>query len=60
MHQIYGITALTVVIISAIWITTLLMTRRYITNPLKRLQDSASKIDLISADAGDFHGEGKR
>ncbi len=39
MHQIYGITALTVVIISAIWITTLLMTRRYITTPLKRLQN---------------------
>lgn len=44
IHQIYGITALTVVIISAIWITTLLISRRYITNPLKNLQDSASKI----------------
>jgi signal transduction histidine kinase/methyl-accepting chemotaxis protein len=51
MHQIYGITALTVVIISAIWITTLLMTRRYITNPLKRLQDSASKIAVGDLDA---------
>lgn len=51
MHQIYGITALTMVIISAIWITTLLMTRRYITNPLKRLQDSASKIAVGELDA---------
>jgi len=50
MHQIYGITALTVVIILAIWITTLLMTRRYITNPLKRLQDSASKIAVGELD----------
>jgi signal transduction histidine kinase len=51
MHQIYGITALTVVIISAIWITTLLMTRRTITDPLKRLQDSASKIAVGDLDA---------
>jgi signal transduction histidine kinase len=51
MHQIYGITALTVVIILAIWITTFLMTRRYITNPLKRLQDSASKIAVGELDA---------
>jgi signal transduction histidine kinase len=51
MHQIYGITALTVGIISAIWITTLLMTRRYIRNPLKRLQDSASKIAVGDLDA---------
>ena len=51
MHQIYGISTLTVVIISAIWITTLLMTRRYITNPLKRLQDSASKIAVGELDA---------
>jgi len=60
MHQIYGITALTVVIISAIWITTLLMTRRYITNPLKRLQDSASKIALGELDAFvDQSGDGE-
>jgi len=51
MYQIYGISALTLVIISAIWITTLLMTRRYITNPLKRLQDSAAKIALGQLDA---------
>jgi signal transduction histidine kinase len=44
VHQIYGITALTVVILSAIWITTLATSRRYITDPLKKLQDSASKI----------------
>jgi len=51
IHQIYGITALTVVIISAIWITTLVMTRRTITDPLKRLQDSASKIAVGDLDA---------
>ena len=51
MLQIYGITALTVVIISAIWITTLVISRRYITNPLKRLQDSASKIAVGDLDA---------
>jgi len=51
IHQVYGITALTVVIISAIWITTLVMTRRYITDPLKRLQDSASKIAVGDLDA---------
>jgi len=51
IHQVYGITALTVVIISAIWITTLLMTRRTITDPLKRLQESASKIAVGDLDA---------
>ena len=51
IHQIYGISALTVVIISAIWITTLVMTRRTITDPLKRLQDSASKIAVGDLDA---------
>lgn len=50
-HQIYGITGLTVVIISAIWITTLVISRRYITNPLKNLQDSASKIAVGDLDA---------
>jgi len=60
MHQIYGISALTVVIISAIWITTILMTRRYITNPLKRLQDSASKIAVGELDAFvDQSGDGE-
>ena len=49
-HQIYGISVLTVVIISAIWITTLVISRRYITNPLKRLQDSASKIAVGDLD----------
>ena len=49
--QIYGISALTVVIISAIWITTLVISRRYITNPLERLQDSASKIAVGDLDA---------
>jgi signal transduction histidine kinase len=51
IHQIYGISGLTVVIISAIWITTLVMTRRTITDPLKRLQDSASKIAVGDLDA---------
>ncbi len=51
VHQIYGITVLTVVIISAIWLTTLVISRRYITNPLKRLQKSASKIAVGDLDA---------
>ena len=51
IHQVYGISALTVVIISAIWVTTLVITRRYITDPLKRLQESASRIAVGDLDA---------
>ena len=41
---IYGITALTVLIIAAIWITSIVITKRYISRPLLKLQESASLI----------------
>jgi len=42
--QIYGIIALTVLIISAIWLTSIVITKRYISRPLLKLQESASLI----------------
>jgi signal transduction histidine kinase/HAMP domain-containing protein len=42
--QIYGIVALTILIIAAIWATSILITRRYISRPLLKLQESASLI----------------
>ena len=42
--QIYGIVALTIVIIAAIWITSIAITKRYISRPLLKLQESASLI----------------
>lgn len=42
--QIYGIIALTIMIISAIWFTSVAITKRYISRPLLRLQESASSI----------------
>jgi len=42
--RIYGIIALTIVIIGAIWLTSLVITRRYISRPLLSLQESASSI----------------
>ena len=44
LWQIYGIIALTLVIIAAIWLTSMVITRRYISRPLLRLQESASSI----------------
>ena len=41
---IYGIIALTVLIISAIWLTSVVITKRYISRPLLKLQESASLI----------------
>lgn len=41
---IYGIVALTVFIISAIWLTSIVITKRYISRPLLKLQESASLI----------------
>ena len=41
---IYGIIALTVLIISAIWLTSIVITKRYISRPLLKLQESASLI----------------
>ena len=42
--QIYGIIALTIFIIAAIWVTSVVITKRYISRPLLRLQESASSI----------------
>lgn len=41
---IYGIAALTVLIIAAIWLTSIVITKRYISRPLLKLQESASLI----------------
>ena len=49
---IYGIIALTIVIIAAIWFTSIVITRRYISRPLLRLQESASSI--AQGDLGTF------
>jgi HAMP domain-containing protein len=56
--QIYGIIALTIVIIAAIWLTSLVITRRYISRPLLRLQESASSI--AHGDLGTFIDKGSR
>jgi signal transduction histidine kinase/DNA-binding response OmpR family regulator/HPt (histidine-containing phosphotransfer) domain-containing protein/HAMP domain-containing protein len=42
--QIYGMIALLILLVVAIWITSILITRRYISNPLAKLQLSASLI----------------
>jgi signal transduction histidine kinase/HAMP domain-containing protein len=41
---IYGIIALTVLIISAIWLTSIVITKRYISRPLLKIQEAASLI----------------
>jgi len=50
--QMYGIIALTIVIIAAIWLTSIVITKRYISRPLLRLQESASSI--AHGDLGTF------
>ncbi len=42
--RIYGTIALLVLIIAAIWITSIFITKRYISTPLQKLQTSASLI----------------
>jgi signal transduction histidine kinase/HAMP domain-containing protein len=42
--QIYGTVALLILIIVAIWLTSIFITRRYISSPLLKLQESASLI----------------
>jgi signal transduction histidine kinase len=42
--QIYGIVALALVLIGAIWGTSIIITRRHIAHPLLKLQQSASRI----------------
>jgi signal transduction histidine kinase/HAMP domain-containing protein len=44
LFQIYGIVALMLFIVAAIWVTSSLVTRKYIAYPLQKLQDSASEI----------------
>ena len=44
LMQIYGIVALTILIITAIWLTSIVITKRYISRPLLKLQESASLI----------------
>lgn len=44
IFQIYGTIALLSLIIAAIWITSIFITRRYISFPLLKLQESASHI----------------
>ena len=42
--QIYGIITLSIIIIAAIWFTSIFITKRYISSPLLKLQESASSI----------------
>jgi signal transduction histidine kinase len=42
--QIYSIIALSILIIVAIWLTSIFITKRYISSPLLKLQESASLI----------------
>jgi PAS domain S-box-containing protein len=42
--QIYGTIALTLLIIAAIWITSIVITKKYISRPLLKLQQAASLI----------------
>ncbi len=44
IFQIYGSIALLILIITATWITSIFITRRYISTPLQKLQASASLI----------------
>ena len=44
LFQIYGTIALLILIIAAIWLTSIFITRRYISSPLLKLQESASSI----------------
>jgi signal transduction histidine kinase len=44
LFQIYGTIALLILSIAAIWLTSIFITRRYISSPLLKLQESASLI----------------
>jgi len=44
LFKIYGTIALLILIIAAIWLTSIFITRRYISSPLLKLQESASLI----------------
>ena len=49
--QLYGTIALVILMIAAIWITSLFVTQRYISSPLLKLQASASMIARGDLDA---------
>ena len=51
LAQLYGTIALVILIIAAIWITSIFVTRRYISSPLLKLQASASMIARGDLDA---------
>ena len=44
IFQIYGVSALLILIIVAIWLTSIFITKKYISSPLSNLQESASSI----------------
>ena len=44
IFQIYGVIALSILIIVAIWLTSIFITKKYISSPLSKLQESASSI----------------
>jgi signal transduction histidine kinase len=44
LYQICGTIALIVIVMAVIWITSIFMTKRYISTPLRKLQASASSI----------------
>jgi methyl-accepting chemotaxis protein len=49
--QVYGTIALTLLIIAAIWVTSIVITKRYISRPLLKLQQAASLIARGDLDA---------
>ena len=51
LFQIYGIIALSIIMIAAVWFTSVFITRRYISSPLLKLQESASAIAHGDLDA---------
>ena len=44
LFQIYGVITLSILIIVAIWLTSIFITKKYISSPLSKLQESASSI----------------
>ena len=51
LFQIYSGIALTALIVAAIWLTSIFITRRYISHPLMKLQESAALIAQGDLDA---------
>ena len=44
LYRIYGTITLIILIMAVIWVTSIMVTKRYISSPLKKLQSSASLI----------------